>query len=75
MFSIMGTINTIEDVNAVTWVISDVMKGSHKVDASRKMGHQSVFTIGLQGRQNFITIGHQGHTKVIKGSHMSTKIA
>jgi hypothetical protein len=82
----MGTMNTIEVVNAVTWIVSDVMWGSHKVVASRKMvrqsvftisrqGRQSVFTIGLQGRQNVVTIGRHGRTKVVKGSHMSQKIA
>jgi hypothetical protein len=77
--------NTIEVINAVIWVISDVMQGSNKVVASRKtgrqsvftisrQGRQSVFTIGLQGRQNVITIGHQGRTKVAEGSDMSQKM-
>ena len=81
----MGTINTLEVVNAVTWVISDVMRGSHKVVASCKTGRQSVFiisrqgrrsifTIGLHGHQNVATIGHQGRTKVVKGSHVSQKL-
>ena len=80
----MGTMNIIEVVNVVTWVVSEVMRGSHKVVLSRKggpqsvftvshPGHQSVFTIGLHGRQNVITIGCQDHTKVMKGSHMSQK--
>ena len=68
----MGTMNTIESVNAITWVTSDVMRGSHKVVASLKI--KSVFTIGLQGCQNF-TIGHQGHTKVVNGIDMSQKFA
>ena len=82
----MGTMNIIEDVNVITWVISDVMWGSHKVVISRKTGcqsvfaiscwaRQSVFTIGLHGRQNVVTIGRQGRTKVVKGSHLSQKIA
>jgi hypothetical protein len=77
--------NTIEAINVITWVISDVMWGSHKVVVSCKTGRQcvftiscwgrqSVFTIGLQGCQNVITVGRQGHTKVVKGSHMSQKI-
>jgi len=76
----------IEVVNVVTWVISYVMRGSHKVVVSRNRGRQSVFTtrclgrqsfftIGLQGHQNVVTIGRQGRTKVVKGSHMSRKIA
>jgi hypothetical protein len=78
--------NTIEVVNVITCVVSDVMWGSHKVVVSRKkgrqsvfpishQGRQSVFTIGLPGRQNVVTIGRQGCTKVVKGSHMSQNIA
>ena len=47
----MGTMNTIEVANAVTWVVSDVMQGSHKVVATRKMGRQSVETLLLVGQQ------------------------
>ena len=67
-------------------MVSDIMQGSHKVVMSRKKGrqsdfttshrgHQSVFIIGLRGHQNVGTIGCQGHMKVVKGSHMSQKIA
>ena len=81
----MGTMNTIEVLNVVTCVVSDVMYGSHKVVVSHKIGcqcvftishrgRQSVFTIGLHGRQNGITIGRQSHTKVVKGSHMVEKL-
>jgi hypothetical protein len=68
--SIAGTMNTIEVINVVTWVINDVMQGSHKVVVSRKRGHHSVFTIGLHSCQNVVTIGHQGRTKVVIGSHV-----
>ena len=65
----------IQVVNVITWVVSDVMLGSCKLVMSRKRGRQSVFTTSLHRRQYVITIGHQGHTKVVKGSHMSQKIA
>jgi hypothetical protein len=81
----MGTMNTIEVANVITWVISDIMQSSHKVIVSHKrghqsvftishQGHQSVFTIGLSGRQNVVTIGCHGHTKAMTDSHMSQKL-
>jgi len=76
---------TIEVINVITWVVSDVIRGSYKVVVSRKKGlqsvftispwcHQGVFAIGLHGHQNAVTIGGQGHTKVVKSSHMSQKL-
>jgi hypothetical protein len=56
----MGTMNIIEIVNVVTWVVSDVMRGRHKVVVSHKKGRQSVFTTSCQGRQSFFAIGLQG---------------
>ena len=50
---------TIEVVSVVTWVISDVMRGSHKVVVSRKRSRQSVFTIGLHSHRIVVTIGHR----------------
>ena len=71
----MGTLNIIRVINVVTWVISDVIRGSDRVVVSSKKGSQSVFTIGLQSHQNVVIIGRQGRTKVMKGSHMSQRIA
>jgi hypothetical protein len=47
-------------INVVTWVVSDIMRGSHKVVTSCNRGCQSVFTTICQGRQSVFTIGLRG---------------
>jgi hypothetical protein len=82
----LATYFTLLVIHVVTWVASDIIRGSHKVVMIHNSGHQSVFNLslrcrqsvfthGLQGRRNVITVGHRGHTKVMKGSHTSQEIS